>query len=183
MEILANAASSGGFSRRGRCKLPARFCGRPVMPHVRDSWVTLLLVMLALSSHANTQTDQLLPEIDAYYKLNPNLRAWLQAKGTREGGDPVSAEIGPSLDFSLKSWLKLKDTTKFDLDDSKATPIIFSVGYRYLPFPKGPSENRLEPIVTFTFPMKGMLLLSDRNRADLNWKSGKFSWRYRNRLL
>jgi hypothetical protein len=30
--------------------------------------------------------------------------------------------------------------------------------------------------------MKGGFHISDRNRADLDWKSGVFTWRYRNRL-
>ena len=30
--------------------------------------------------------------------------------------------------------------------------------------------------------MKAKILISDRNRADLDWQSGKFTWRYRNRL-
>jgi hypothetical protein len=30
--------------------------------------------------------------------------------------------------------------------------------------------------------MKGQILISDRNRADLDWQNGKFTWRYRNRL-
>ena len=30
--------------------------------------------------------------------------------------------------------------------------------------------------------MKASFLLTDRNRADLDWKTGNFSWRYRNRL-
>jgi hypothetical protein len=28
--------------------------------------------------------------------------------------------------------------------------------------------------------LKGKFLFSDRNRGDLDWQSGKFSWRYRN---
>lgn len=150
------------------------------MSHVRNSWLTVILLVLVLGLHASAQSDQLLPEVDVYYKLNPDLRIWFQAKQTREGGDPTTAEIGPSLDFYLKPWFKLKDITAFDLDDSKARPIIFSVGYRYLPYPNAPSESRFEPVVTFNFPMKGRVLLSDRNRADLDWKSGNFSWRYRN---
>lgn len=27
------------------------------------------------------------------------------------------------------------------------------------------------------------ILLTDRNRADLDWKNGSFTWRYRNRLI
>ena len=151
------------------------------MSDVRNSWLMLVLLLLVLKFHADAQTDQVLPEIDAYYKLKSDVRIWFQAKETREGGDPVSAEIGPSLDFYLKPWIKLKDATAFDLDDSKTRPIIFSVGYRYLPAADGPSANRFEPVITFNFPMKGRFLFSDRNRADLDWKNGKFLWRYRNR--
>jgi hypothetical protein len=138
--------------------------------------------VVLLGLHGSAQTDQLLPEVDAYYKLNPDLGIWFQAKEAREGGDPVSAEVGPSLDFYLKPWIKLKDTTAFDLDDSKTRPLILSVGYRYLPSPDAPSEDRFEPVFTFNFPLKGKILLSDRNRADLNWRNGGFSWRYRNRV-
>jgi len=152
------------------------------MPHVRNSWLTLVLVVLVLGFHASAQTDELLPEIDAYYKLNSDVRVWFQAKETREFGDRVSAEIGPSLDFFLKPWIKLKNATVFDLDDTKGRLVLFSIGYRYLPYANAPPKNRLEPFVTFNFSMKGKLLLSDRNRADLNWQSGNFSWVYRNRL-
>lgn len=33
----------------------------------------------------------------------------------------------------------------------------------------------------FHFPLKG-LLITDKNRADLDWAIGSFYWRYRNRL-
>ena len=36
--------------------------------------------------------------------------------------------------------------------------------------------------VTSNFPLKAGFSLSDRNRADLDWKSGVFTWRYRNKL-
>jgi Protein of unknown function (DUF2490) len=143
--------------------------------------VILLLVFACLSAHA--QTDELLPEVDAYGKLSSSLRLWFQAKQTRESGDPVKAEIGPSLDFYLKPFVRLKGATEFDLDDSKSRPLVFSIGYRYLPEANGaPSTNRMEPVVTFNFPLKGRVLLSDRNRGDLDWQNGNFTWRYRNRI-
>jgi hypothetical protein len=138
--------------------------------------------MLGLDFRASAQTDQLLPEVDAYYKLKSGARILFQAKETREGGEPTTAELGPSIDFYLKPWIKLKDATAFDLDDSKTRPAIFSIGYRYLPVPDAPPKNRLEPYVAFNFSLKGWLLLSDRNRADLDWQNGKFSWQYRNRF-
>ncbi len=151
---------------------------------VRNLWLTLVLVVLVLQLHASAQSelDELEPEIDVYYKLNSALRIWFQAKETREFSDPVSAEIGPSIDFYMKPWIKLKDVSAFDLDDSKARPLLFSIGYRYLPYPNAPPKNRLEPFFTFNLPMKGGVLISDRNRSDLDWQSGNFTWDYRNRL-
>jgi hypothetical protein len=142
--------------------------------------LALLLPMLGL--RAGAQVDQLQPEIDAYYKITQAVRLNFQAKQTREGGDPTQAEIGPSIDFYLKPLHRLKRITVFDVDESKARPLVLSIGYRYLPTPGSPATNRLEPVVTFHFPLKVGILLTDRNRADLDWKNGGFSWRYRNRL-
>ncbi|HEX8895280.1 MAG TPA: DUF2490 domain-containing protein, partial [Terriglobales bacterium] len=92
------------------------------------------------------------------------------------------AEIGPSLDFHLMSMEQLRDITAFDLDKAKSHVLLFSVGYRYLPTPGEPPTNRFEPYVIVHLPAPGRILLSDRNRADLDWKSGNFSWHYRNRI-
>ena len=153
--------------------------GPPI--NVRHVWLALALLVPVLGQRASAQVDELLPEIDAYYKLAPDVRVTFQAKETREGGDPTQAEIGPSIEFYLKPLLKLKRTTLFDLDDSKSRPLVLAIGYRYLPSPNAPAENRIEPVATFNFPITGGFLFSDRNRADLDWQSGKFSWRYRNR--
>jgi hypothetical protein len=60
---------------------------------------------------------------------------------------------------------------------------VFSIGYRYLPTPGQAPTNRMEPVVTLNFPLAATrVLLSDENRADLNWQGGGFSWRYRNRF-
>jgi hypothetical protein len=153
-----------------------------MISRARNLGTLLALLVVIEGLHAYAQTDELLPEIDAYYKTSLGPRIWFQAKETREGGDPTTAEIGPSIEFYMKPWIKLKDASAFDLDDAKATPILFSIGYRYLPYPDAPSENRLEPFVTFHLPIKGKLLVSDKNRADLDWRSGSFTWEYRNRV-
>ena len=146
-------------------------------------WLALGLLIVVLTLPAAAQTDQFLPEIDAYYKLTSPIRIWFQAKETNEAGTPVTAEFGPSLDIYVKSPLKFADVTAFDLDDSKSRFLVISVGYRYLPTPGGPPTNRMEPLFTLNYPVQRIgLLLSDRNRADLDWKSGSFTWRYRNRI-
>jgi hypothetical protein len=40
----------------------------------------------------------------------------------------------------------------------------------------------MEPILTLNFPLKAGFLISDKNRADLDWTSESFTWRYRNKL-
>jgi Protein of unknown function (DUF2490) len=159
------------------------------MKRVRGRWLmaALLLLLRCSSLHAQTTTTttttEFLPEIDAYFKLNSSVRFLFQAKETREGGDPTQAEVGPSIEFYLKPLLKLKNVTLFDLDDAKSRPLVLAVGYRVVPSPGKPAISRLEPVVTFHVPITARILISDRNRADLDWSNGKFTWRYRNRLM
>ncbi len=131
---------------------------------------------------ASAQDTQFIPEVDAHLKLNSFLRTYLQAKDDRDGGDSTQFAIGPSLQFYLKPLVKLKRVTAFDLDDSKSRALVLEAGYRYIDEPNSPTENRMVLAVTSNFPMKAGLLISDRNRADLDWKSGSFTWRYRNKL-
>jgi hypothetical protein len=131
---------------------------------------------------ASAQTFQFLPEVDVNYKIQPEIRFTFQAKETREAGDPTQAEIGPSLDLCLKPLVRLRDITSFDLDDSKARPLVLSFGYRYVPSPDKAPTQRMELASTSHLPLIGGILLSDRNRADLDWSNGQFTWRYRNRV-
>jgi hypothetical protein len=149
--------------------------------YARNLWVALALSLTGLSPRAAAQIDEFLPEIDFNYKLTSNVRATFQAKTTREGGDQTMAEIGPSIEFYLKPLIRLKDITPSELDEAKSRPLVFAIGYRYLPSPGSPPENRMEPTLTFHFPAV-RFLLTDKSRADLDWTKGKFSWRYRNRV-
>jgi hypothetical protein len=72
--------------------------------------------------------------------------------------------------------------TAFDLDDSKSRALVLETGYRYITAPDAPSENRMLVALTSNFPMKAGFHISDRNRADLDWENGRFTWRYRNKL-
>ena len=163
------------------------------LPHVeglknlharRTHWLALTLLMLSCraGSAQSSQELQFLPEIDAYLKLNPDVRVSAQAKDTREGGDSTQVEIGPSVELYLKPLIRLKEITLFDLDDAKARPLVLTAGYRYLAAPGKSSTNRIPIAVTSHLPIKAKLLLTDRNRADLDWSSDDFIWRYRNML-
>jgi hypothetical protein len=142
----------------------------------------LLVLWTCASAFAQTSTTEFLPEIDAFVQPHPDVRFVFQAKHTREGGNPDQLELGPSIAFYLKPLFKLQDFTRRELDRSKSRPLVLSVGYRYLASPDGPSINRMEPVALFHLPIKGRILISDRNRADLDWSNHNFTWRYRNRL-
>ena len=129
-----------------------------------------------------SQNTQFLPEIDAHLTVNSYVRVYLEAKDDREGGDPHQSTVGPSVQIYLKPLINLKRVALFDLDDSKSRPLVFESGYRVISAPDTPTDNRALEAVTFQFPLVAEILLADRNRADLDWKNGVFSWRYRNKL-
>jgi hypothetical protein len=128
------------------------------------------------------QEAQFLPEADLYLKLKSNVRLRVQAKDTREGSDPKQATIGSDLELYVKPLVRLKKVTAFDLDDAKSRSLLVTAGYHYLASPDSSSTNRMELTATSHLPIKLGLLLTDRNRADLDWSDGEFTWRYRNRL-
>ena len=86
------------------------------------------------------------------------------------------------MEFYVKPLIRLRDITLFDLDDAKARPLVLTGGYRYLSSATSPSTNRMTVATTSHLPIKATLLLTDRNRADLDWSNGSFKWRYRNML-
>src|SRR5215469_4319062 len=142
-----------------------------------------LYVLFGLAIPCFAQISNFLPEIDAYWRTSQSTRLWFQAKETFEAGAPVTAEIGPSFDFYFKSLPLLSDITLFQNDESKSHPAVFTIGYRYLPYPDAPPTNRLEPVLTINVPLRHVkVLLSDRNRFDLDWNSGTYQWHYRNRI-
>jgi hypothetical protein len=60
--------------------------------------------------------------------------------------------------------------------------MVMEAGYSYVATPDEASTNRMYVSATLNFPLPSGLLISDRNRADLDWKSGTFYWRYRNKF-
>jgi hypothetical protein len=113
--------------------------------------------------------------------MSPAVRLDFQAKETREAGDLTQAENGPSLDWFVKPLISLEKIPIFDPDRAKSRLLQLFVGYRYLPSPDEPPVERIEAGFISTFPLPAKILLSDRNRADLDWSSGGFNSRYRNR--
>jgi hypothetical protein len=141
----------------------------------------MLVALFLPSAPAQTQTYQTWPEVDTYTNLNSNFRLYFIAAQTKENGKGTDAEIGPNLDFFFKPLFRENKGVIFQLDRSKARPLLLRVGYRYLPSTGGPTENRYVLEATGRYALKSGFLLSLRNRADLRFINGEFSWRYRNR--
>ena len=148
---------------------------------LRTFWTGVVLFSLPCQP-ARAQDLQFLPEVDAHFKLNSLVRVYLEVKDDRDAGEPDQFGIGPSVQLYLKPLIKLKNITSFDLDDAKSRVSVLETGYRYITAPNAAPENRMQAIDTLHFPVKAGLLISDRNRADLDWKNGDFTWRYRNKL-
>jgi hypothetical protein len=150
----------------------------------RSLEMSLLIGILLVSTRGSIfgQSVEFLPEVDTHLKLNSYLRTYLELKDDRDEGVSDQFGVGPSIQFYLKPLVKLKRITEFDLDDAKPRPLVLEAGYRYITAPSAPPTNRMQTMLTFHLPLKAGFLISDRNRADLDWKSGAFTWRYRNKL-
>jgi hypothetical protein len=149
--------------------------------HKRTRWITASILTLSIS--AFSQTFQFWPEVNNYVKLNDKVRLLFMAQQTRENRTGADAEIGPNIDIFLNPLLGLKRVTVFQLDQSKSRPLTFRLGYRYMPSTTNPTENRIVIEATPRYPLIRGVLLTNRNRCDLRFIQGKFSWRYRNRLM
>ena len=143
-------------------------------------WLLMSACLASLIAPAlRAQSVEFLPEINAHVELDSNVRFVFQAKETRENGIPKQAEIGPSIEYY---WRPLKNLVPNGVDQAKIRFILLSIGYRYLPSSDAPATNRILLMATPRFPLKSKLVISDRNRGELNFSSGELNWRYRNRL-
>ncbi len=144
--------------------------------------VVLALLFASTGMPVLAQSAQFVPETDIHLKLNPFLRAYLQAKDDRDEGASNQLSIGPSIQLYLKPLVKLKNITAFDLDDSKPRALVLETGYRRVTAPNAVPVNRMETLLTLHFPLAAGFLITDKNEADLDWSSDPFTWRYRNEL-
>ena len=163
---------------QNRFRFIARYC-------CRTRWIQIVLpICYILFSYpfVQAQSVEFLPEVDGYLKLDKMLRVYYEAKDDRDGGDSTQFTTGPSLQMYVGPLFKLKKINSLDLDDSKPRALVLEAGYRFITAPNEPNDNRLVVAATSHFPLKAGFLVTDRNRADLDWKGGKANWRYRNKL-
>jgi len=93
------------------------------------------------------------------------------AKGYMQDGDLNRAQVGPSLQFHIRPLEKLKRITIFDMDDVKPMPVLFTIGYRYLPSSVQPAIQRFQTDRPVSHPFPGTILLSDRTAGTLTGRT------------
>ena len=160
------------------------FCGEQDVRRAMNGFLprVMFVCTLALSQVATAQSSnfQWWPEWDTYVSLNSRTRVSFTVSRKDDGLTPGSVQIGPNIDLSVKPLLRRRLRTN---DESAYKYLSFGAGYRYIVTVDNPSEHRVLLEATPRFPLPLMLLLSDRQRADLRVINGQFSWRYRNRLM
>jgi hypothetical protein len=143
----------------------------------------LLISLCATDAWAQTDA-QLWPELSTFVKLTPKARLYFLATTVKENRNSTSGEFGPNLDLYAKPLRGRKHFAGFKLDESKNQTLLIRIGYRYLPtyVSDDPAENRGVLEATARYPLVRGLLASSRNRVDLRFIDGTYSWRYRNRV-
>jgi hypothetical protein len=147
------------------------------------SRVALLMVLcagLSLRVIAQSSSNQFWPEIEGYYSFDPKLRLGVMASRSTDGASYNSIEVGPTLNFFAKRFVRPVLTTP---NEAKNNSLVFGVGYRYLAGINQAPENRIEIDFTPQVPLPLGLQASDRSRVDVRFIEGAgTSWRYRNRI-
>lgn len=145
------------------------------------------LLIPNVAAGADRKEQQIWPELDVYYRLNPNTRLFflVAPTGEVEGGqsaDWTDGQIGAHVEVGLFPIAKGR-RAKSRFDNDRMSYVRFRTGLRYLEA-VGDESNEWRVIGELSgrarLPAEMLLVL--RNRLDLRWIDEAYSWRYRPRL-
>jgi hypothetical protein len=126
---------------------------------------------------------QFWPEVDTYFRLNDRMRIYVPASRTREGTDDSDQDGTAGIYFDYYAV----PIYGFHLYGPSNVPrlhrLLLRVGYGYTAGGDGsPATNTMTAEATWRLTIPWKVLISDRNRFDLNFTGGDFDPRYRNRI-
>jgi len=126
-------------------------------------------------------SNQVWPELDAYFRTSETTRVMLMAKSTREEGEADERQAGIHLDLTLAPMLRT-DLAKGDWQRQRY--LWMRVGYRYIASPgESGHENRgILELNGHTLPLWAGVDLAARLRWEARDDDGVHSDRYRVRL-
>jgi Protein of unknown function (DUF2490) len=142
-------------------------------------WGLALSATVCQGLSAQSTQWQVLPEIDAYWTLNPVMRVNSLVTRTKDGDTFSSATMGASINFFVKPLSGKRRTNK---DEANRKLLTFGATYRFVNNVDKANENRLQFDVAPKYPLPKDMLIDDRNRLELRIISSDVTWRYRNRL-
>lgn len=157
----------------------------PSAPRRRALGILGALSLLTVAAPASAQdvSTQFWPEVDTFVRLNESMRIYVPLSRTQEGIDDSDQDgtTGVYIDYYTSPIV-----TPYLVGPSNAARahrLMLRAGYGYTAGDDGqPATNTLDVEGTARLDLPWELLLSDRNRFDLNFSGGVFDPRYRNRI-
>ena len=143
----------------------------------------VLALAVVVPAAAQDVTTQFWPEIDTFIRLNENTRIYVPISKTREGTNNSGQDgtAGVYLDYYASPI-----ANRFLAGPANAPRmhrLLLRLGYSYTAAGDGePGTNTLSADATWRMTIPWELLLSDRNRFNLNFTGGEFDPIYRNRI-
>ena len=142
-----------------------------------------VLALGVVPAAAQDVTTQFWPEIDTFIRLNESMRIYVPISKTREGANDSGQDgtVGIYLDYYASPI-----ANRFLPGPANAPRmhrLLLRLGYSYTAAGDGePGTNTLNADATWRMTIPWELLLSDRNRFNLNFTGGEFDPIYRNRI-
>lgn len=136
-----------------------------------------------------TRAQEIWPSVDVYYKINPKMRLYATAAGTKMSESSYTdGALGFFFDYFGYPVTPVSKWIRHGHSDSLPGKFIwFRVGYQYSATPpsaKDPfKENMLVTEASNRFYLPWEILMSVKNRFDWRFNNGDFNSRYRPRIM
>jgi hypothetical protein len=145
-------------------------------------FVVIICGLASIQRMMASDITELWPEIDLYLKLGEYARLFFQTQSTRDDRDVHQVKLGTYMDFYLKPIKSLRDKDEKKTDAARTRPLLFRIGYNYIPSTNSATEQRIVMELSPRFPLLAGIVAIVRNGGDFRFINGGFSTRYRNRL-
>lgn len=147
--------------------------------------ITILCIMGANKLEAQSTQNQILPEVDAYYRINNRFRLYGLISGIGANSENTDGTAGVYVDYFARLWERAKKNQTEMNDSVRGYNWWLRGGYSYSQAPSYEKKKDVNIFETelnniFRLPCKTVMIF--RNRLDWRWVNGDFLPVYRLRL-